>query len=222
MRWEAGLPAAADVPSPHGPRPRRSDDGRSRSRGAVLDRVRSGRGALRARVEHVQLARPLRRGGQGRLQGHRPLARRHRAPARDHHLERDEAGVRRFGSRVRPARVPTGLLPARGRPAARGVGRAARAALRRRRGLRRPPHQGGQHPRHAGGARPGGRGLRRALPGRGQQHGRQGGLRVHAVRRKRELARLRAGGGRGRRAEQRRPSRSTPGTWPSSASRRTT
>ena len=74
-------------------------------------------------------SRPLRAGRQGRVPGHRPLARRHRAPARDAHAARDEADLRRrrTASTSSSSSWPTSSsIPARAgagrvRPAAAGM-----------------------------------------------------------------------------------------------------
>ena len=92
-----------------------------------------------------------------------------------------------------------------GEPARERVRPSAPAAVRDRGGVRRPPHQGRQHPRHPVRARPADRGVRRALRGRGQPHRRHGRLRVHAVRRQRQHARYGARAGHRGRPAQRRP-----------------
>ena len=93
--------------------------GRDRPVGSVLDRVGPGRGALRPGVEPVRLARPVRRGGQGRLQGPRPVARRHRAPAGEPHAGGDEQDLQRRRADLPRGRVPRRLLRRPGRPGAR-------------------------------------------------------------------------------------------------------
>ena len=100
----------------------------------------------------------------------------------------------------------------------RSVGRRPCAAVGGRDRARRPPRQGRQPGRHRVPARAGHRALRRAVRGRGEAPRRARPLRVHAVRRQRQLAR------HARSRSSRRSTRptaawsSTPGTWPSSRS----
>ena len=126
----------------------------------------------------------------------------------------DDAGLKYLAGRV-PGRLLRRTAAAR----ARRLRRAPQAAVRHRRGVRRPPHQGRQHPRHAVRARQADRGVRGAVPGRRQPHQREGRLRVHAVRRQRQHARHRADAGRRTPTSQTAAWRSTPGTWASSGSR---
>ena len=112
----------------------------------------------------------------------------------------DDAGLSTWRSSSSPTSSPS---PASRR--ARSPTRCAQAAVRDRGRVRRPPHQGRQHPRHPVRARPADRGVRGALRGRGQPHRRDGRLRVHAVRRQRQHARRGARARQRRRRAQRRP-----------------
>ena len=147
----------------------------------------------------------MRNGGQGRVQGHRAVACRRLASARDDHVRRDEADLRRRRPGVPRGGVPLGVLrPARA-AGARRFGPAAQAAVRDRRGVRCPPHQGRQHPRDAVRARPADRGVRGAVRRRRAAHRRDDRLRDHPVRPQRQHARRRAEAGDRDEPQERRP-----------------
>ena len=140
-----------------------------------------------------------------RLPGHRPLACRHRAPARDADARRAARDPRRIRARPARARVPGRLVPRPRRRAARRRRQDACAALRGGLCAAGAPHQGRQYRGHGVRARPDRRGLRRALRRCGEGHRREDRLRVHAVRRPGERRRHGARGRRGRGRAERRP-----------------
>ena len=150
-------------------------------------------GPRRPRMEPVRLARPLRERRQGRLQGARAVARRHRAPARDEHAGRDEADLRRRGPQVPAGRVPGRLLRRRRATRARADSDKRRRLLFDTAAAFDAHHiKVGNIPGTAMRARRADRVIRGAVRGRGQPHRREGRLRVHAVRRQRQHARHRA------------------------------
>ena len=142
----------------------------------------------------------------GRVQGHRALACRHRAPPRDTDARRaagrssTSTGSTSWSSSSWATGSSTRTTSAGGAAdktasaALRGGGRAACA-----------PHQGRQHHGHGMRAAADRRGIRRALRRRRPLHGREDRLRVHAVRRPGERRRDGVGGRRGSGRAERRP-----------------
>ena len=150
-----------------------------------------GRGARRAGVEPLPLRGPLRRGGEGRLQGHRAVARGRRAPARVEHARRHAQGARRRRHRVHGARVPVGLDGRRRRGGAHRGGQAPRRCCSR------PAEVLGAHHIKAGNIP----GVECEMPKLNERYAElcadaaaahlgEGALRVHALRREREQHRL--------------------------------
>ena len=178
---------------------------------------------VRARMEPVRLARPVRRGRQGRL----PRASAcgtptSRTSSRRSTLEEMKRGLRRRRARVPRGRVPRRLLRRPGRAGARRVGpRCASSCSRPPRRSTPTTSRSATSPARRASSDRLIEEFADAVRGRGQPHRRHGRLRVHAVRRQRQHARHGARARARGRPRQRRRSRSTPGTWASSGSRPT-
>ena len=136
---------------------------------------------------------------------HRALARRPRARARDTLARRGQAAPRRQRPRVPRARVPDGLVPRPGRRAPRASDRIRALLFEAAAALDAHHVKVGNIPGTPCELPAADRALRRALRRRRGAARREGGLRVHAVRRERPRPRLGAGGRRGRRRAERRP-----------------